>query len=62
MKNPEGKVTSVMAQDLEKSKLGKQMVVDGPEGKMVNYGQGMAPLFAAIAELNQRTKKLEKKG
>jgi len=61
-KNPEGKVTSVMAQDLEKSKLGKQMVTDGPEGKMVNYGQGMAPLFAAIAELNQRTKKLEKKG
>ncbi len=61
-KNPEGKVTSVTAQDLEKSKLGKQMVTDGPEGKMVNYGQGMAPLFAAIAELNQRTKKLEKKG
>jgi hypothetical protein len=61
-KNPEGKVTSVMAQDLEKSKLGKQMVVDGPDGKMVDYGQGMAPLFAAIAELNQRTKKLEKKG
>jgi hypothetical protein len=61
-KNPEGKVTSVMAQDLEKSKLGKQMVTEGPEGKMVNYGQGMAPLFAAIAELNQRTKKLEKKG
>lgn len=61
-KNPEGKVTSVMAQDLEKSKLGKQMVIDGPDGKMVDYGQGMAPLFAAIAELNQRTKKLEKKG
>lgn len=61
-KNPDGKVTSVMAQDLEKSKLGKQMIIDGPEGKMVDYGQGMAPLFAAIAELNQRTKKLEKKG
>ena len=61
-KNPEGKVTSVMAQDLEKSKLGKQMVSEGPEGKMVDYAQGMAPLFAAIAELNQRTKKLEKKG
>jgi hypothetical protein len=61
-KNPDGKVTSVMAQDLEKSKLGKQMVTEGPEGKMVDYGQGMAPLFAAIAELNQRTKKLEKKG
>ena len=60
-KNPEGKVTSVMAQDLEKSKLGKQMVQDGPEGKMVDYGQGMAPLFAAIAELDKRTKKIEKK-
>lgn len=61
-KTPEGEVTSVMAQDLEKSDLGKKMVHDTPEGKMVDYAQGMAPLFAAIAELNQRTKKLEKKG
>lgn len=59
--NPEGKVTSVMAQDLEKSELGKQMVKESPEGKMVDYAQGMAPLFAAIAELNSRTKKLEGK-
>jgi hypothetical protein len=62
MKNPDGKVTSVMAQDLEKTQLGKQMVHDGPEGKIVDYGQGMAPLFAAIAELDKRTKKMEKKG
>jgi len=61
-KNPDGEVTSVMAQDLEKSELGKKMVKDTPEGKMVDYAQGMAPLFAAIAELNERTKKLEKKG
>ena len=59
--NPDGKVTSVMAQDLEKSELGKQMVKESPEGKMVDYAQGMAPLFAAIAELNSRTKKLEGK-
>jgi hypothetical protein len=59
--NPEGEVTSVMAQDLEKSELGKKMVKDTPEGKMVDYAQGMAPLFAAIAELNSRTKKLEGK-
>lgn len=58
-KNPEGEVTSVMAQDLEKSELGKKMVQDTPNGKIVDYAQGMAPLFAAIAELNQRTKKLE---
>ncbi len=56
---PKGEVTSVMAQDLEKSDIGKQMVIDTPDGKMVNYAQGMAPLFAAIAELNKRTKKLE---
>jgi hypothetical protein len=58
-KNPEGEVTSVMAQDLEKSELGKKMVQDTPKGKVVDYAQGMAPLFAAIAELNERTKKLE---
>lgn len=60
-KNPKGEVTSVMAQDLEKSDLGKQMVQDTPSGKIVDYAQGMAPLFAAIAELNERTKKLEVK-
>lgn len=59
--NPEGEVKSVMAQDLEKSDLGKQMVTDTPNGKVVDYAQGMAPLFAAIAELNKRTKKLEGK-
>lgn len=59
--NPEGEVTSVMAQDLEKSDLGKQMVKDGPDGKEVDYGQGLAAMLAGIAELNERTKKLEKK-
>ena len=59
--NPEGKVKSVMAQDLEKTDLGKQMVTNTPDGKVVDYAQGMAPLLAAIAELNKRTKKLEGK-
>jgi hypothetical protein len=59
--NPEGKVKGVMAQDLEKSELGKQMVTDTKDGKVVDFAQGMAPLFAAIAELNDRTKKLEGK-
>lgn len=58
---PEGKVKGVMAQDLEKSELGKQMVTDTKNGKVVDFAQGMAPLFAAIAELNDRTKKLEGK-
>lgn len=59
--NPKGEVTSVMAQDLEKSDLGKQMVKEGPDGKEVDYGQGLAAMLASIAELNERTKKLEKK-
>ena len=51
--------SSVMAQDLEKSKLGRQMVIDTPEGKMVDYAKGIAPIMSSIAELNQRLKRLE---
>jgi hypothetical protein len=59
--NPKGEVKSVMAQDLEKSDLGKQMVIDTPGGKMVDYAQGMAMMLAGLAELNKKTKELEKK-
>lgn len=52
----------VMAQDLEDSDLGKQMVVDTPKGKVVDYGQGFSAMMAGLAELNQKIKKIEKKG
>lgn len=51
----------VMAQDLEKSKLGKQMVVDTPNGKTVDYGQGFSALMASIAELDKKVNKISKK-
>ena len=51
----------VMAQDLEKSKLGKQMVFETDEGKMVDYGQGFSAMMAAIAYLNDKVKKVEGK-
>jgi len=51
----------VMAQDLEKSKLGKQMVLETPDGKMVDYGQGFSAMMAAIAYLNDKVKKVEGK-
>jgi hypothetical protein len=51
----------VIAQDLEKTKLGDQMVKDTPQGKMVDFGQGFANLLAAQAELNERLKKIEGK-
>lgn len=51
----------VMAQDLEDSKIGKQMVIDTPEGKAVDYGQGFSAMMAGLAEMNKRLKTVEKK-
>lgn len=51
----------VMAQDLEKSQIGNQMVTDTPEGKVVDYGQGFSAMMAGLAEMNKKIKKLEKK-
>jgi len=51
----------IMAQDLEKTRLGKQMVVqDAVSGlKSVDFGRGFGALLASQAELNKRIKKLE---
>lgn len=61
-KNPEygeGRYLGPMAQDLEKTKLGKDMVMDTPEGKMVDYGRG-APTYLGVAGLlNDRMDDLE---
>lgn len=51
--------TSVMAQDLEKSRIGKNMVINTPEGKMIDYSKAVSPALAAIAELHKRVKRLE---
>jgi len=59
--NGEGKHLSAMAQDLEKSEVGKSMVVDTPEGKMVDYGKGLGSMLAIQAALDKRLKKLEGK-
>lgn len=53
----EGKQTGVMAQDLEKSDIGKQAVIDTPEGKMVDYNKLMPAMLASIVELNKKIKK-----
>ena len=50
----EGKQVGVMAQDLEKSQLGKQMVENTPQGKMVNAAKGLGLVMASQARLNQR--------
>lgn len=55
----QGSQVSPMAQDLEKSPLGSQMVKDTPQGKMVDYGKGMGAMLAAQAHLNERLNKIE---
>lgn len=53
-----GPHVSVMAQELEKTPVGKQMVIDTAEGKMVDYGKGFAAILAAQADLNKRLKSM----
>lgn len=55
----EGKQLSVMAQDLEKSDLGKVGVEELPVGKAVNYGKLAGVMLAAQSQLNDRIKRLE---
>lgn len=55
-----GTFTSPMAQELEETELGKQAVIETPEGKMVNYARLGGVTLAATAMLNERLNKLEK--
>jgi len=61
-KNPkhgEGRFVSPMAQELEKTDVGKSAVVDTPEGKMVNYGRLGGITLAAVAMINKRLDHIE---
>ena len=60
---PEGPHTGIIAQDLEKSKIGKRLVKqDSASGfKQVDVPQSVGTLLAATASLNKRIKKLEGK-
>lgn len=57
---PSGKNYGIMAQDLEKSKMGKSLVMDTPLGKAVDVKKGFGAALASMAELNRRTSELEK--
>lgn len=56
-----GEHISPMAQDIEKSALGRSMVHPTTEGKMVDYGHHMGTMLAAMGQLNSRLKKIEGK-
>ncbi len=58
-KHGDGVYISPMAQELEKSDLGRSMVVGTPEGKVVDYGRAGGLMLATAAHLNQKMKDLE---
>lgn len=57
----EGSYVSPMAQEFEKSELGRTAVKETPDGKMVDYGKIMGTMAAADAYMNERINKLEGK-
>lgn len=59
--NGEGKHVGIMAQDLEKSALGKSMVFEEGGIKKVDFGKGFGALLAATTEINDKLKALEAK-
>jgi len=54
-----GMFVGVMAQDLEKSPMGASFVKDTPQGKMVDYGHGLAAILASQSNLHDRLRQLE---
>jgi hypothetical protein len=58
-KHGAGVHASPMAQDLEKTEVGRSMVEDTPDGKMVDYGKGFGAILAALTDVHQRLKKVE---
>lgn len=58
-KEGSGKKVGVMAQDLEDSPIGNSFVRDTPDGKIVDYGQGLGAMLAGLASINKRLQELE---
>lgn len=55
----DGSYVSPMAQELEQTELGSDMVQDTPDGKVVDYGKGFGTLLAGVADINKRLSKME---
>jgi len=54
-----GVFIGISAQDMEKSKMGRNFVNDTPNGKQIDMNQGLAAILAGQANLNQRIRELE---
>lgn len=56
----EGPRTGIMAQDAEKSALGRSFVMNTNEGKMLDVNKALSAALASVAHLNKRVSHLEK--
>lgn len=56
-----GKQFGVMAQDLEKTPVGKQLVVETPKGKAIDPAKSIGPILANLKLLTDRIDAVEKK-
>jgi hypothetical protein len=54
-----GEQLGVMAQELEQSPAGRQMVMETPQGKMIDPARATSAMLAAQAEMHERLKQLE---
>ncbi len=61
-KHGSGDRVGVMAQDLEKSDAGAQMVSEGEDGKMIDYAKSGPTILASLADINERLRKMEGEG
>lgn len=61
-KHGDGRITGVMAQDLERSDAGRGVVVETADGKMLDSRKTISLLLAAVARLGARVKQLEGAG
>lgn len=58
-KHGEGAHISPMAQEIEKSEIGKSLIVETPEGKAVNYAKAGGVMLATAAMLNKRMEEID---
>lgn len=58
-KHGEGERVGVMAQDLEKTDTGAQMVSDSPDGKVVDFSKAGPSVLASLADINDRLRAIE---
>jgi hypothetical protein len=54
-----GRITGVMAQDIEKTKAGKPLVVETPRGKAIDTVPATGTLMAMLATMNKRLDRVE---